>query len=201
MIDVVLGAVVQVASRPIQEATVTMAARSVGAFVLSGLLLAPGLSLAQESKSAALAAELCKLLDDKKLDSVAARQVGDQYVGALYFSGVQLLVVKGQFNSAARMDDLLKKNEYKEVYMDLSSASDQKTRTFIMDLGANGLRFKREDNQPFDTADIGAKSYRFDGEWGRGKISEDEYKKMYAATDEEYARMLEALIAQLKKPS
>ena len=180
----------------------TIAARSVGVLLLSGLMLAPGLAFAQDSKSAPLAAELCKLLDERKLDSIAARQMGDQYIGALYFSGVQLLVVKGKFGSASRMDDLLGKKDFREVYMDLSGASDQQTRTFIMDLGANGLRFKREDNQPFDTVDVGPKSYRFDGEWGgKAKISEDEYKKTYAATDEEYARMLEVLIAAVKKPS
>ncbi|HVG73584.1 MAG TPA: hypothetical protein VM819_21905, partial [Vicinamibacterales bacterium] len=64
-----------------------------------------------------------------------------------------------------------------------------------------GLRFKREDNQPFDTVDVGGKSYQFDGEWGRAKMSEDEYKKTFAATDEDYAQMLQALIATLKKPS
>ena len=179
-----------------------MAVRSVGAFMLCGLLLAPRPSLAQESKSAPLAAELCKLLDAQKLDSIAARQVGDQYVGALYFSGAQLLVVKGKFPSASRMDDLLTKREFKEVYMDLSGATDQQTRAFVMDLGANGLRFKREDNQPFDTADVGSKSYKFDGEWGgKAKITEEEYRKTYAQIDEEYAQMLQALIAQLKKPS
>ena len=179
----------------------TISARRVGAFVLSGLLLAPGLSLAQESKSAPLAAELCRLLDQHKLDSIAAHQSGDQYVGALYFAGAQLLVVRGTFTGAARMNDLLGKKDFKEVYMDLSGASDQRSRSFIMDLGANGLRFKREDNQPFDTADVAGKSYRFDGEWGKAKISEDEYRKTFAATDEEYAQMLQALIAAIKKPS
>ena len=180
----------------------TIAARSVGGLILSGVLLGAGPSFAQESKSAPLAAELCKLLDAHKLDSIAARQAGDQYVGALYFAGAQLLVVRGKFPSAARMDDLLGKKEFKEVYMDLSGASDQQSRAFVMDLGANGLRFKREDNQPFDTVDVGGKSYRFDGEWGgRAKITEEEYRKMFASTDEEYAHMLQALIAQLKKPS
>lgn len=180
----------------------TIVVRSVGVFMLCGLLLAPRPSLAQESKSAPLAAELCKLLDAQKLDSVAARQAGDQYVGALYFSGAQLLVVKGKFPSASRMDDLLTKKEFKEVYMDLSGASDQQTRQFVMDLGANGLRFKREDDQPFDTVDVGSKTYRFDGEWGgKAKITEEEYRKAYAQIDEEYAQMLRALIAQLKKPS
>lgn len=179
----------------------TIAARSVGVFLLSGLLLAPGLSLAQDSKSAALAAELCKLLDEKKLDSIAARQMGDQYIGALYFAGVQLLVVKGKFGSFSRMDDLLAKKDFREVYMDLSGASDQQSRTFIMDLGANGLRFKRENNQPFDTVDRDGRSVAFDGEWGRAKISEDDYKKTFSSTDEQYSQMLQSLIAQLKKPS
>jgi hypothetical protein len=180
----------------------TIAIRNIGALMLCSLLLAPRPSLAQESKSAPLAAELCKLLDANKLDSIAARQVGDQYVGALYFSGTQLLVVKGKFNSAARMDDLLTKKEFKEVYMDLSGASDQQSRQFVMDLGANGLHFKREDNQPFDTVDVGSKSYKFNGEWGgKAKITEEEYRKTFAQIDEEYAQMLQALIAALKKPS
>jgi hypothetical protein len=196
-----LGRWYKSAPRVTKEGTVITSARITGVLMLVALLLGPASSFAQNSKSAPLAAELCKLLDEQKLDSVAARQAGDQYVGALYFAGTQLLVVRGKFNSAARMDDLLGKKEYKEVYMDLSGASDLKTRSFIMDLGANGLRFKREDNQPFDTADVGGKSYQFDGEWGRAKMSEDEYKKMFAATDEEYAQMLQALIATLKKPS
>ena len=179
----------------------TIAARNVGIFVLCGLMLGAGPAVAQESKSAPLAAELCKLLDDHKLDSIAAKQTDDQYVGALYFAGTQLLVVRGKFATRARMAHLLENKDFKEAYMDLSGASDPQSRVFIMDLGANGLRFRNQDNQPFDTADIGAKSYRFDGEWRKAKIPEDEYKKSFAATDEEYAQMLQALIGALKKPS
>jgi hypothetical protein len=180
---------------------VAISARSVGAFVISCFLLIPGLAFAQESKSAPLAAELCKLLDEKKLDSIAAQEATDQYVGALYFSGAQLLVVKGKFPGAARMNDLLTKKDFKEVYMDLSSATDAQSRAFIMDLGANGLRFKRENDQPFDTADLGGKTFKFDGEWSKAKLSEDEYRKTYTQTDDDYAKMLQALITALKKPS
>jgi hypothetical protein len=177
---------------------VTIVARGFRAFVLATLLL-PAIALAQESKSAALATELTSLMDAMKLDSAAAQQSQDVYVGALYFPGAQLLVIKGKYASAARMQDLLGKRDYREVYMDLSSATDQMTRVFVMDLGANGLRFKREDNQPFDTADIAGKSLTFDGDWGRAKISEDEYRKSFASTDEQYSQMLQALIAALKK--
>lgn len=179
----------------------TIAVRGFRALVLASLLLVPSLALAQESKSALLAVELGRLMDEMKLDSIAAQQGPDHYVGALYFPGTQLLVVKGKYAGAARMQDLLTKKDYREVYLDLSSASEQQSRVFVMDLGANGLRFRREDDQPFDTADVAGKSVTFDGEWGRAKISEDEYRKTYAATDEEYSAMLQALIAQLKKPS
>ena len=104
-------------------------------------------------------------------------------------------------HGAARMKDLLGKKEYREVYLDLSSATEQKTRVFIMDLGANGLKFRREENQPFDTADVAGRSLTFDGEWGRAKLSEQEYRKVYDETEAQYSQMLQALIAALKKPS
>ena len=177
----------------------TIAVRGFRVFVLA-FLLVPTYSLAQESKSASLATELSHLLDQMKLDSVAAA-AGDQYVGALYFPGSQLLVVSGKYSSPARMKDLLDKKMYRDVYLDLSSASETQSKMFIMDLGANGLKFKREDNQPFDTADVAGKSHTFDGDWGRAKISEADYRKTYTATDEHYSQMLQALIAALKKPS
>jgi hypothetical protein len=180
---------------------VPITARRVGVLILAGLVLGPGLALAQESKSAPLAAELSRLLDQHKLDYIAAPRGEDEYVGALYFSGTQLLVVRGKFATKARMTHLLETREFKEAYMDLSSASDLRSRAFIMDLGADGLRFKREANQPFDTADVGGKSYRFDGEWGKAKLTEEEYRKTYTETDEEYAQLLQALITALKKPS
>ena len=179
----------------------TIALRGFRVFVLAVFLLVPIHSFAQESKSALLATELSHLLDEMKLDSVAAKQTGDQYVGALYFPGSQLLVVSGKYSSPARMNDLLGKKAYKDVYLDLSSASEQQSRMFVMDLGANGLRFKREENQPFDTVDVAGKSQVFDGDWGRAKISEAEYRKIYSSTDDQYSQMLQALIAALKKPS
>jgi hypothetical protein len=72
----------------------------------------------------------------------------------------------------------------------------------ITDLGAHGLQFKREKDQPFDIVDLGGKSMSFDGKWGgKENPSKDEYAKTYESTDEQYAQMLQALIAALKKPS
>jgi hypothetical protein len=95
---------------------------------------------------------------------------------------------------------LLTEKKYQEIYQDLNSASERESKIFVMDLGANGLRFKQEKNE-LDTADVSGKSVVFDGDWDKAKISEAEYRKTFEATDTQYMQMLQALIAALKKPS
>lgn len=168
----------------------------------SVLIVAPALAGAQEpSRSSQLATELVKLLDAGKLDSIAANIKGDQYVGALYFPGSQLLVVTARYIVPERMDVQLAAKNYRDVYIDLNSASVPASKVLISDLGANGLQATRRNNQPYDTADMGGKTYTFDGNWGKAKLSEQEYMKAFQASDAEYTRMLEALVAQLKKTS
>jgi hypothetical protein len=164
-------------------------------------LIIPTAALAQESKSAALATELTRLLDAAKLDSIAAKHtVAGQYVSALYIAGSQLLVVSAKYSVPARMDLLLNEKKYQEIYQDLNSASERESKVFVMDLGANGLRFKQEKNE-LDTADVSGKSMVFDGDWDKAKISETEYRKTFDTIDAQYMQMLQALVAALKKPS
>ena len=170
--------------------------------VVSAMAFLPSLAFAQESKSATLASELAKLLDAQKLDSIAAHgATADEYIGALYFPGSQLLVVGARYSAPERMQQLLGAKNYRDIYIDLNSASVPQTKVFVSDLGANGLRFDRDGNQPWDTVDVGGKSYSFDGDWGKAKISRDEYTKAYQTTDDQYTKMLEALVAELKKTS
>jgi hypothetical protein len=176
-----------------------IAIRGFGLVALAGLLLSPSVLSAQDSKSAAVAGELTKLLDQMKLDAVAARQGTDQYVAALYFQGSQLLVVGAKYSAPERMNQLIGQKQYRDVYADLSSASEKTTKIFVMDLGANGLKFKRENNEPFDTVDTSGGSVAFNGE--RGKLSEDDYRKVFTTSDEQYTSMLQALLAAIKKPS
>ena len=173
--------------------------RGLSVIALTGCLLAPTTVSAQDSKSAAVAGELTKLLDQMKLDAVAAKAGTDNYVAALYFQGSQLLVVGAKYSTPDRLNYLIGQKQYRDVYADLSSASEQSTKVFVMDLGANGLKFKRESNEPFDTVDTSGASVAFNGE--RGKLSEDDYKKAFATSDEQYTTMLQALIAALKKLS
>ena len=164
------------------------------------LMLCPALAFAQApaSKSAPLAIELVKLLDSMKLDSVAGSRSANEYVAAMYFPGSQLVVVNAKTTVPDRMKYLILQKSYKDLYVELNGAVDQSSKTFISDLGANGLQFKREKNQPFDTVDAAGKSTPLDGDWRKAKISEQEYTKIYQAHDEAYSQMLQALIATLK---
>ena len=172
-------------------------------FLAASVLLAltPALASAQESKSAQAVGELTRLLDSMKLDSIATRVGGDQYAGALYFPGSQLLVVQARYSVPQRMDAQIALKNYRDVYIDLNSASIPASKVLIADLGANGLMAKRQDNQAFDTVDKGGKTFTFDGDWNKAKLSEQDYMKAFQESDAEYTKILQALLAQIKKPS
>ncbi len=156
---------------------------------------------AQEPKSAAPAKELAELLAGKKLDSIAARMPDDreEFVGAIAFPG-QLMVVWARTTAPAVVNEKLIRKEYREVYMDLNSASVVESRHFVTDLGPDGLKAKPATKQgPSDSHDLGAKTMRFDGNWREDKMSEADYMKAHAEADAAYTRALLALIAEVKK--
>jgi hypothetical protein len=158
---------------------------------------------AQESKSGPLARQLTAALDAAKLDSIAAKDPAapDTYVAALYFAGSPLLVVSAKYTVPQLLDTRLGKREFRDLYIDLSSASVPETKVFIQDAGGDGMRSKREDNQAFDSYEIGGKPMLFDGDFKRQKLSEQDYLKAFTAADDRYAAMLAALLTQLKKQS
>jgi hypothetical protein len=165
------------------------------------LLLAPASAFGQESRSATAAIEFVKMLDSMKLDSFAVKGTSaNEYVAALYFPGTQLLVVSAKFDSPFRADSLLQMKNYRDLYIELNSASQPQTKVFVSDLSANGLKAKK-DGTVYDTADVSGKSYRFDGDWKKAKITEEDYAKAYSTTDEQYSQMIQALIGGLKKSS
>lgn len=156
---------------------------------------------AQEPVSAGPAKELAQLLADKKLESIAARMPDnrEEFVGALAFPG-QLMVVWAKTTAPAVVNEKLIRKDYREVYIDLNSASVVATRHFVTDLGPDGLRSKPGQKQgPADTHDLGVKSIRFDGNWREDKMSEADYMKAHAEADAAYAKAVQALIDEIKK--
>ena len=173
-----------------------------GASVIAASVLMITPAAAQDSRSAPLAKELTDLLGQRKLDSVAARHPGtpDQFVAALFFPG-QLLVITARTTAPAVVNEKLIRREFRDVYIDLNSASIPESRVMITDGGADGLRPRREPNQPFDTHDAAGKSVRFNGNWREQKVSEKDYMTVFSQADEAYVAALQALVAELKKAS
>src|SRR5207248_277911 len=167
-----------------------------------GLALAAA-AQAQESKSAALAKQLAAALDAAKLDSIAAKDPSapDVFVGALYFPGVQLLVVSAKYTVPALLVGKLGNKQYRDVYIDLNSASVPESKIFVEDLGADGLKAERNENQPYDTFEAAGKRTIFDGDYKKQKLSKEEYQKAYGTADDRYSHLLQALLAQLKQTS
>ena len=175
--------------------------RCAGLALAALLLLAPPLASAQDSKSAPSVTELVKMLDVMKMDAYAVKGGSpNEYVGALYFPGTQLLVVSAKFDTPWRADSLLSMKNYRDLYIELNSASLPNTKVFVSDLSANGLHPKKDGNL-YDTVDIGGKTYNFDGDWKKAKITEDDYTKAFSTTDEQYSQMIQALLNGLKKSS
>ena len=165
-------------------------------------LLCAAPAWAQESKSAALAKELVSALDTAKTGSVAAKDASspDAFVGALYLPKLQLLTIGAVYKAPAILEERLKKKEYREVYVDLNSASERETRAVITDLGSNGLSARPEGDQPADSYEVAGRVIVFDRDWRRQKLSEEEYMKLFAEAEARYSSMLSALIKQLGAP-
>lgn len=167
-----------------------------------GLLLALGAPVAASAQgpaSAAPAAELVSLMEARKIDAVAARHPSREgaFVAALHFPG-QLLVVWADYPVPVLLNEKLLNGAYREIYIDLNSASDPATKTLVTDMGADGLHPRRDGDDPFDMQDSPSGAVRFDGRWRDQKLNEQAYMKIYSASDAAYAEALGALVAQLK---
>jgi len=156
---------------------------------------------AQDSKSGPAAKQLTQALDAAKLDAIAAADPADPgaFVAALYIQGSQLLVVSAKYAAPALLTAKLKTKEYRDIYMDLSSASVAGSKVFIIDSDCDGLARKPDGNAGPDSWEAGTQQVTFNGEWEKAKLSEDAYKKAFADADDKYVKILTLLTAQAKQ--
>jgi hypothetical protein len=173
-----------------------------GACLAVVFALAPSRNaLAQDSESARAAKQLAAALDAAKVDAIAAKDPTrpGTYVAALYFSGAQLLVISAQYSAPVLLDAKLGKKEYRDIYLDLYGAPMAGTKVFIEDFGPDGLKAKPDGDVAPDSYEASGKRTAFDGKWGEQKLTETEYQQAFTAASGAYAKMLAALLDQLKK--
>jgi len=170
------------------------------AVLIAAALAVPAATPAQDSKSTVLIMQLTQLLDQKKLENIAAAdpQAPGTFVAALYFPGTQLLAVSAKYAAPQLMADRLVKKDYQEIYVDLSSAFVPGSKLLVMDIFADGLIAKPKGDAPADSIDKGSTSLSFDGDWKKAKLSEADYTKAFDEADAAYAHILELLISKLK---
>lgn len=170
------------------------------AVILAALLLWAPAAAAQDAKSPDLVKQITQLMDTKKMDAIAAPDPQNQgaFAAALYFPGSQLLVVSAKYAAPQLMNDKIAKKDYRDVYIDLSSASVAGTKMFVIDANADGLVSKPGDDQAADSYEFGKTQVAFEGS-KKAKLSDADYAKAFADADTQYVRVLQLLLAQLQK--
>ena len=150
--------------------------------------------------TAALVKELTDLLTSQKLDAVAARLDGDTFAAALYIPGSELVALSAKYSAPAFLNEKILGRKYKDAYADLSTTQASESKLLIEDVKADGLRAQPAKNEASDIVTHGvAAPFQFDGKWKDHKIAEDAYAKMFQDAETSYRKILEALIAELKK--
>ena len=160
-----------------------------GLFVVGvSVLFGSFVSQAQSRSSDSLVEELKQLMDDQELGAIAAQDPSKEnhFVAALYFSGVQVLAVSAPYSAPLIMSGMLDNGDYRNAYIDLSSASDPEARFFVDDFGADGLLAGSATEGPGDSVNRGGQQVALD-------VSD-----LYAQADQDYAEMLRLLIGELR---
>jgi hypothetical protein len=175
--------------------------RSLAALVALALLISAPAAVAQsEGRTQALAKELSDLLTTQKLDAIATRLTEDTFAAALFFPGVQTLVVSAKYAAPPLLVEKIVNRQYRDVYMDLAAASVPESKVMYEDSQCDGL--KRDGDGRFDIVTRGnGEAFILDGDHKKKKISEEEYGRTYAEFESEYEKILTALIAEARKSS
>ena len=151
------------------------------------------------SQSAEAAKQLAAALTQHKLDAIAAHDPDDpdRFIAALYFPGVQLLVVSARYPAPSLIESKLAQKQFRDVYLDLQSSPVTGSSMFFQDMNADGLCTDR--SQAADVMYNGSATPTiFDAAWEKRKISEKAYEQQYTVADQQYRRLLEILLTQLE---
>lgn len=151
---------------------------------------------APSGTSAGAGKELAAFLSAHNQSAIACRDADGGFVAALYYPGVQLLVVSGRPAGTDAVEAQLAAKNYQYVYAALQDRAAETGRLFVQDLGADGLA---DGGDSVDVAYQEGRQILFDGNPRSHKMSDKEYREAFSQIDERYARMLTALLAEAKR--
>ena len=177
------------------------------AVVLAGATALPAQS--QTPATAAKAKELATLLQARKLEAFAARVPGEsgRFVATRLIPNVQLLAITALHTRHMDMEYYLYNNDHRNAYLDLNSSTFSTERVLIDDAMADGLVALPGRSPVHDSVVKGADRQTFDGDFADGRkrndkrILQDAYMKSFSDAEQQYSKMLDILIAEIKKLS
>jgi len=144
------------------------------------------------SQSATPVKDLTALLASHNQSAIAVKDSETGvFVAALYYPGVQLLVVSGRPPSTAAVDALLAAKQFQDVYASLQDAAAKSGRLFVQDMNADGLV---DGGDSIDVVYDEGKQMLIDGNPKAHKLSEKAYREAVASADERYARAVTLLL-------
>jgi hypothetical protein len=154
------------------------------------------LNVHAETSSARLVAELGNAMTARHLEAYAAKvpQTNNEYVAALLYPYVQLLVVGARYPTPAALDPLIAQQQYHNVYTALQGTPLRDSILLVQDIGVDGLRVDAT-----QTADLIYQA------WHQTVLNGDvkalEYQREIDSIDPAYSRLLQVLLDALRSDS
>lgn len=178
--------------------------------VVALLVMGAGRETLVQSRAAAVssakAKELGALMKSKKLEVFAVREASspNRFVAVMVMPDVQTLLVSAAYSRASDMEFYLYQKDYMNAYRGLKSGALASDAFFVEDVLGDGLVPVPGRNTPPDSVTVNKTLQIFEGPADPRKrndkrMAADAYAKTFGDADERYARLLDEILAELKK--
>jgi hypothetical protein len=166
-----------------------------------------GAAVAQVTPDTAAAAKELTASLEGQAEGVAPRFIAandpsdpERFVAAMLLPGIQLVIVSAEYPAPVLLRERLLTGKFQDAYQDLSAASVPESRLMIEDVRADGLAFRPGKGQAADVVIHGTdEPYRFDWQWRRNRIRQDDYMAKFEETRAEYLRLVGLLTEAAKR--
>ena len=145
-------------------------------------------------RSPELVKRLTTVMTQQGLTAIATPdpQVPGQYVAAMLFPGVQLLVIRARSDESAYIDAEIAARRFPNVYAALQDGV-RDSKLFVQDMGCDGV-YGTPDNTPDIVYERGVDQFILDGDFKAARMSRQAYAKHIEVLDGRYAALLQLLI-------